>query len=440
MNVGIYFGNQSPELGGGHTFEHEILRSLLKVAPESTHAFVLYSEDKEPAPEMASAKNIKFISLVPDRDDNVSRNSFSKIKKVRSSVDRTSFAVLKKILHPKSKFRIEANYTKSCFDSRRLDGIDIMWYVTPTYHLTMDIPYITTVWDLQYRQQPYFPEVSISGQWENREKIYTSLLRRAAFVIVGTETGKLEVEKLYQVPSERVRVLPLPTPDFVLHASDTDRDIRNKHGIPDNYLFYPAQFWPHKNHVNLLLAVRYLRDRHNLIFPVVFAGSDRGNQTYIRQVVSKFDLSKQVYFLGFLPQEDLIPLYRSAFALTFVTFFGPDNLPPLEAFASGCPVIASEVPGAREQLGDAALFVDPKDKTQIADAIKSLHDNVSLRTTLKERGFQRASKWVGSDYMRRIFSILDEFEPIRRCWSNTSSYADIPQISSLNVAGEAAKE
>jgi glycosyltransferase involved in cell wall biosynthesis len=112
----------------------------------------------------------------------------------------------------------------------------------------------------------------------------------------------------------------------------------------------------------------------------------------------------------------MISLYQNAFALTYMTFFGPDNLPPLEAFALGCPVIASKVSGAEEQLGDAALLVDPKNPEQIADAIFKLYNSPDLRKILIDRGSKRAQKWTGHDYVRNIFSILDEFEAIRRCW------------------------
>ena len=112
----------------------------------------------------------------------------------------------------------------------------------------------------------------------------------------------------------------------------------------------------------------------------------------------------------------MVGLYRNAFALTYLTFFGPENLPPLEAFALGCPVIASDVAGAQEQLGECALLVDPKSPEEIASAIKSLRDDPDLRKTLVDCGFSRASRFTGRDYVRGVFRILDEFEPIRRCW------------------------
>ena len=159
-----------------------------------------------------------------------------------------------------------------------------------------------------------------------------------------------------------------------------------------------------------------------MLFPLVFVGSDKGNQEYIKKLVAELQLSTQVHFLGFVPQSDLVSLYQHAFALVFTTFFGPDNLPPLEAFALGCPVIASNVAGAQEQLGDAALLVDPKDEKQIALAIKSLRDRPELRSTLVQRGLERASRWTGQDYIKGVFSILDELERVRRCWNREAPF------------------
>lgn len=407
MKVGLLIGNYSPESGGGYTFEGEVFHSLVNCGSESGHTFVLYSWNKEPPPEISSAQHIQFISL---------HRTFQ--KRLHSKLARMGMAIVKKLRHPRMNFKIEGWYENFIRNSIGTCGIDITWSLIQGC-LTMEVPYITPVWDLQHRLQPYFPEVSTEDQWDDRERSYATILRRASFIITGTEAGKVEIERFYQVPAERIKILPLPTPQFALNAPPgNEKQILAKYNIPENYLFYPAQFWSHKNHVGLLLAIKWLRDKYDLVFPVVFVGSDQGNQPYIRQQVTELKLSEQVNFLGFVPQEDLISLYRNAFALTFVTFFGPDNLPPLEAFALGCPVIGSEVSGAKDQLGDAALLVDPKKPEQIALAIKSLWNDMALRQTLVQRGLTRASQWTGQDYVKGVFSILDEFAAIRRCWSN----------------------
>jgi glycosyltransferase involved in cell wall biosynthesis len=183
-----------------------------------------------------------------------------------------------------------------------------------------------------------------------------------------------------------------------------------------NYLLYPAQFWPHKNHANLIHAITILRDRHKLKFSLVLVGTDKGNKNYITKLASEFEIGNQILFLGFVPRQDLIALYENALALTYVTFFGPENLPPLEAFALGCPVIASNVSGSEEQLGDAALMIDPKSPQQIAIAIKEINENRELRNTLIQRGKIRALKWTSDDFVREMFPFFNEFESIARCW------------------------
>jgi len=406
MKVGIFVG-ELPESGGSYTFESELFHSLVKCGAGSGHTFVLYSWNQQPPPEISSVQHIQFVSL-----------HRSLKERFRAKLSRTRTTFLQKLRNPRINFQKEDLYQKFILDSLVSCGIEITWSLTPGC-LTMELPFITTVWDLQHRLQPYFPEVGTQEQWNKREQFYTTLLKRASFIIAGTEAGKSEIERFYQVPAERIKLLPLPTPQFALNAPRyQEENFLDKYNIPNNYLFYPAQFWSHKNHVNLLLAVKSLRDKYDLVFPVVFVGSDKGNQPYIKQLVAELDLTEHVTFLGFVPQEDLISLYRNAFALTFVSFFGPDNLPPLEAFALGCPVVYSEVSGAKEQIGDAALLVNPKKPEEIALAIQSLWDDKALRQIFVERGLARASKWTGEDYVKGVFSILDEFEAIRRCWTS----------------------
>jgi glycosyltransferase involved in cell wall biosynthesis len=120
--------------------------------------------------------------------------------------------------------------------------------------------------------------------------------------------------------------------------------------------------------------------------------------------------------LGFVSTEQLLSLYRHAVALTYVTFFGPENLPPLEAFAAGCPVVASDVAGAREQLGDAVLLVDPRRPEEIAAAVKSVYSDRALRAKLIERGRERAKRSTPATFVAEVIAWLDDFEGVRRNW------------------------
>ena len=129
-----------------------------------------------------------------------------------------------------------------------------------------------------------------------------------------------------------------------------------------------------------------------------------------------------MYFPGFVSREELIWLYRHSLALGYVSLFGPDNLPPLEAFALGCPVIAARLQGAEGQLGDAVLFVDPRDEGEIAEAIKRVRSDSEFREELIRKGKDRAAANTPRHYAERIFAVLDDLELYRRCWGTGGSF------------------
>lgn len=401
MDVGLYFSNNSPHCGGEYTYEQEIFDSLLSLADKSNHTFVIFSKESI--------------------EKNIPRDLSICIRNIVLPKQNIIEFLLLYCIHnffPNSPFSRRL-YPKLSHLERyaRRNKIDIMIFFYP-HHEPIDIPYITVLWDLEHRNQPWFPEVSGQGEWNFREGWYIPCLQRATYIITGTKAGQQEISLFYGIPQNKIKLLPFPTPNYVLN---TKTDIKNsdiliKYNLKKEYLFYPAQYWPHKNHANLLYALKMVRETYNIPVFLIFVGSDMGNLLYLKKLTRELKLTEWVQFLGFIPREDLIALYQNAFALVFPTFFGPDNLPPLEAFALRCPVIASNVPGAEEQLGDAALLVDPKNPEAIAKAIETLYHNWAKRAELIEKGYQRAIRWTGKEYVREIVSLLDDFENIRRCW------------------------
>ena len=401
MKVGVFIGDAAPEVGGGFTFVQEILEQLQLQTSQTSHQFTVLTTKEAPA----RAGDLEVLSLAPAQPNLALR--------VRLKLAREADRLLGK---PTAPFLLTSNPTVD----RILAGFDVIWHLQPATWLTQDIPYITTVWDLQHRLQPFFPEVSSAGEFHYRDNIYAPLLQRAALVIAGTEAGSLEIQRFYGVAPERIRILPHPTPAFALAIAAKTGTPRPALAPTDPYLFYPAQFWPHKNHVNLLEALRLLNTGDGRRFSLALSGSDQGNAAFVKEMAQRLGIADAVKMLGFVSREDLVGLYRHAFALSYVTFFGPENLPTLEAFALGCPVIASDVSGAREQLGDAALLVNPRKPEEFAAAVIRLDADRELRATLIERGRGRARRFTGEDFLRGVLAWLDEFEPMRRCWPSSS--------------------
>jgi glycosyltransferase involved in cell wall biosynthesis len=407
MKVGVHLDDLTPTAGGGFSFSEEIKGALIRVP--SSHDFFVFSRRASEDTEALATSNVRFVSLKRD----VSEKIKSELNKGATKLARILPCIPKALRKPRPPWlqTLAERYE-----------IEFMWFVTPSSTL-VDIPFIFTVLDLQHRRQPWFPEVSSNGQWQAREEMYGKALPRAAAVIVGAEAGRDEIVHFYRVPPDRVRLIPHPTPRFAVSPpGETGSAVLAKYSLDKGYLFYPAQFWPHKNHVGLLLALRMLKEKYGLSLTAVLAGSDQGNMEYVREMASKLGIAGQVRFLGFVPVEDLPGLYRNALALVYLSLFGPENLPPLEAFALGCPVIASRVAGAEEQLRDTSLLVDGLNTEEIAQAVKRIHSDEELRRELIEKGLRRGVSWTGEHFVKSVMAILDEFEPVRRCWSPSKPY------------------
>ncbi len=147
-------------------------------------------------------------------------------------------------------------------------------------------------------------------------------------------------------------------------------------------------------------------------------GNSQGQAGRVASLVREMGLSDSVHQLGFVETEELVALYRGAHSLGYLGF-GPENLPPLEAYALGCPVVASDVPGAREQLGEAALYVSPTDPPGVVAAVRTLEDDVE-RARRVDAGRARAARFTAHGYVQRVCCpFLDDFEHVRRCWASS---------------------
>lgn len=279
------------------------------------------------------------------------------------------------------------------------------------------IPYVMAIHDLQHRLQPRFPEVSANGEWKRREYVFRNGASMATLVLVDSDTGKEDVLDCYGeygITEDRVKVLPfLPTlPEPTLTPADAE-SILNGFEIAGPYLFYPAQLWPHKNHVRLVEAVGRLAQTHELHIDLVLTGGApddirNGVLSEINEVAGRFGIQSQLRHLGHVSAAEMEALYVGARALVMPTFFGPTNIPPIEAWVFGCPVITSDIRGIREQMGDAALLVDPGEVESIADGIRRVWENADLRSDLARRGALRLATYSRGDYRDRLKEILDE--------------------------------
>jgi glycosyltransferase involved in cell wall biosynthesis len=235
--------------------------------------------------------------------------------------------------------------------------------------------YVVQLWDLCHLEQPEFAEVAHAGEFERRERINRSALLKATAIVVDSNYGKQLVHDVYRVTPSRIHAAPFLVDtafDRDSFNSATDAAVRQRYQLQDPYIFYPAQFWPHKNHRYILAAVRAMRDRGAPVPQVVFSGSDKGALQEVMALARDLGVAANVKYCGFVPSEHMPYLYRGALALVMPTYFGPTNIPPMEAAALGVPVCYSDLPAFREQMGDRAIYVDLQEPQSLARELERL--------------------------------------------------------------------
>jgi len=302
-------------------------------------------------------------------------------------------------------------------------GIDLMYFISPTGRAnSLEVTnYMTTLWDLCHRDDLEFPEVRENRIFEGREKHYRSILPMAVAVFVDSPLGKLNAVRRYGVDEERIHVLPFSPAPAVQDASCREVavsvNIRDKYALDVPYVYYPAQFWSHKNHVYLLDGLRVLDDEYGIKVGAVFSGGDQGNLSYVQSVVERLGLEDRVRFAGFVDNDEVPILYQQSVALVMPTYFGPTNLPPLEAFSLGVPVLYPDKAGLRDQVGDGALLMDLGDPRSMARHLKELVSRPELREEMARRGKDRLKAFSDEERVQVLEGVLRDFQRRMVCWS-----------------------
>jgi glycosyltransferase involved in cell wall biosynthesis len=265
-------------------------------------------------------------------------------------------------------------------------GVAVVHFTFQEAFIT-DVPSIYQPWDLQHL---HLPEFFTDDQRRWREVAYPLFCERAELVIVASEWAKQDVVRRLGIPPSKIAIVEMPPVVSAYPVPDaaTVERIRLKLGLPPRFIFYPAQTWPHKNHIRLFEAIALIRDRHGLDIDVVCSGSQNAHFAEIERTVRRLGLQDRVRFLGFVAPIEIQSLYRLARCMVFPSLFEGWGLPVVEAFSLGLPVACSNVTSLPAMVGDAALLFDPRDVDAMAEATLALWQDEGLRATLASRGYQ----------------------------------------------------
>ena len=221
-------------------------------------------------------------------------------------------------------------------------------------------------------------QLACSSQLSIGEKMFVkTLMRRAAYgstqVITDSLFSQREIEKHLAFPAEKMKVISLGVDhEWFNNQGKEDHLISLKYTLPKDFILFIGNVKPHKNLPRLLLAFEKTLDfRHHLVVVGRNEQALRGDD--LRVFLEKRPtLKEKIHFLGFVPAEDLPPLYRLAKAFTMPSLYEGFGLPILEAMSCGCPVLAANRASLPEIAGPHAIYVNPEDVEDIARGLKEV--------------------------------------------------------------------
>lgn len=285
---------------------------------------------------------------------------------------------------------------------------DLYHMPLPLVPLMMPKPYVVTVHDVS---RLLFEQTS---GWRNdlRRYRFRRGLLGAERIIAVSEATRTDVESLLAVPEDRLKLIyNAPDPRFFEHAPPVDsraggpdtaqhekRRILERYQIDYPFLLYAGTIRPQKNIPRLVEAFAVLRgelETHPIYkdLRLIIIGDEISRFPSVRRAVVQTRTGNSVRFLGFVPFDTLRVFYETAAAFVFPSLYEGFGLPPLEAMASGCPVITSNVSSLPEVVGDAAEIVNPENVFDIARGIKEVLLDDQLRQRMIIAGLDQARRF-----------------------------------------------
>jgi glycosyltransferase involved in cell wall biosynthesis len=242
-----------------------------------------------------------------------------------------------------------------------------------------------------------YPEIEPAALSPSYRELTRQAMRpsaRCADVVLTMSPWTAEdIARRYDVEPERIVVTPPAVDDEVATAEDVPAAELAKLSVPERFLFYPARFYPHKNHTALLQALALLSGDPDLgDVPVVLTGEDMPPDVAAK--VRQLGIERQVRALGRVDRRLVLALHRRAEALVFPSRFEGFGIPLVEAMLADTPVLASSQPVVREVVGDAGLIVDESDPSSIAAGIRRIVTDDDLRAKLRELGPAQAARFT----------------------------------------------
>lgn len=307
------------------------------------------------------------------------------------------------------------NLTRFDLLSREFGKVDLDVMHHPFTVLTppgLKIPSVLTFWDMQ---QEFFPAFFTQAELRKRKRTFRSSAEQATRIIVSARYTKKCLVERYRIDPEKIEVVYTGYgPSYrVIDDPEGMARVREKYRLHRPFLYYPAATWPHKNHKNLLAALRIVKEQ-GFDGELVLTGVAMGSHGAMLGEVERLGLSDRVRLLGYLDYAELPYLYNLATMMVFPSFFEGFGIPLVEAMACGCPVLCSDATSLPEIVEGAGLLFDPNSPAEMARKIWELWCDEGKRREMAAAGLKRLPLFQWEETARQTLAVYRKAAEVGR--------------------------
>ncbi len=386
MKIGVFFSLEKSS-GGAY---HQALKSIniLKKIEEGNFSF--YN---------ICSKNNNFSNI------DINKYSVNIIDKIFFLFNNSDF--IKTFL---KKFNIRNRFEKFI----KKENIDIVFFIGSSRLSVFcnKIDYMTYIYEFHHIFRPDLPEYKGWTDFDFRENLIKLDVRKSIALIVDTEKKAKDLVNYYNCINEKINIVPLSS-SIIDKNLDSDielsKKLKNFLETREEYFFYPAQYWSHKNHIYILEVIKLINDKHNKKVKFVFTGSKKQNYNKICEVIERLNLKDQVILLDYLNNFEIQELYKNCSALVMPSLIGYSSLPLYEAFFFKKPIFYTK-DLLEEELKEFVTEIDINNLNSLANEIinfKNKKKNLELKTINARNYFDKylTNERITESY-RNIFKKL----------------------------------
>jgi glycosyltransferase involved in cell wall biosynthesis len=291
--------------------------------------------------------------------------------------------------------KIAMTETTSCHQMKDCQIYHGTYFPLPDICISMKIPRVSTIHDLI---PILFPKFVVPKVHQRAVRLLESIDIHKDWIICVSQNTKQDFCSYTGMSPERVFVTPLAAADYFYPVESIRRvqNVLSKYKIPNSpYLLSLCTLEPRKNLDALIYAFSdFIKAYPSININLVLVGVNGWKNSSVFQAAqADVYIKKRIFFTGYVPDEDLAPIYSGALSFLYPSLYEGFGLPPLEAMQCGAPVIVSNSSSMPEVVGDAGILIDPKDKDELGHAIWKLANDAELRSHLSQKSIIRAQQF-----------------------------------------------